>query len=400
MINLRFDFRDLFRSARVAFSFQRLWIQGVGVIVGLIGYGVFTYFSLLVSGKPLSEIWHDFGVLPWVVGLQLHWIGWVIYAAGCLILLFIWLVTATAVSRAAYMHLKGNTFYTWKEAFRFALKKKGGSVISTPLAILVIAVLLGAGGLFIGLLGRIPVVGPIGISLFAVAWFMAALFLIFTLLALAVSLILTPAVLAATDDDAFEGIFQSYSILHAQPWRLIFYEILTVVVAAVGFGLLAFFAKRGWLLMTTLFIRGMGESFADISYAASALLQQWIHPAADWFQSILGQYSGLFSFAHDFETGSVPLIISIASWIFAVFMLLITLFIAAYPLAVFNSGQTLIFLVLKNKKDDENLLERKDQEESFEEEIETLEAEEPEKEEKPSKKKTASPKKPVKKKKE
>ena len=32
MVALRFDVRDLFRAPRIAFSFQRLWIQFLGLL--------------------------------------------------------------------------------------------------------------------------------------------------------------------------------------------------------------------------------------------------------------------------------------------------------------------------------------------------------------------------------
>ena len=50
---------------------------------------------------------------------------------------------------------------------------------------------------------------------------------------------------------------------------------------------------------------------------------------------------------------------NIASNIFAIFLVFIGGFIFSYPLAIFNSGNCIIFLALKKKKDDENLLERK-----------------------------------------
>jgi len=188
---------------------------------GYLGYVVLTYVSLLVAGRNFGVFWSRFGLLPSVVGLHLPWYSWIIFAAGVFFLLFSWLVTSTGVARAVYMNLKGNNFYTWKEAFTFALKKKGGSVVSTPIAIFAIAFFLGLGGVVVGLLGRIPYVGELGISLFSTIWFMASIFLVFVVLALGVSLLLTPAILATTDDDAFEGIFQSFSTLYSQPWRLI-----------------------------------------------------------------------------------------------------------------------------------------------------------------------------------
>ena len=383
MVAMRFDYRDVFKSARLAFSFQRLWIQFVGLFCGYLGYVILTYASLVAAGKDFGVFWSRFGLFPSVVGLPLPWYSWIIFAVGALFLLFAWLVTGTAVARAAYMNLKGNTFYTWKEAFTFALKKKGGSVISTPIAIVAIAFFTGLGGVVVGLLGRIPYLGELGISLFAVIWMMASLFLIFVILALGVSLLLTPAILATTDDDAFEGIFQSFSTLYSQPWRLIFYEALLVIISLLGLGVFAFFAKRAWGLMTTIFIWGMGDKYADLSYAASYLLQNWVYPAVAWSRALLGEYASYFFFTRDFTSIELPVVMSISSWIFAIFLLLFGGFVLSYLFAIFNVGNGLVFLILKKKKDDENLLERKDREE---EEEEKEEEKTEEKEEKPEKK--------------
>ena len=57
MITMRFDYRDLFRSNRLALSFQRLWIQFVGLICGYGAYVVFTYAGLLLAGKHLDALW-------------------------------------------------------------------------------------------------------------------------------------------------------------------------------------------------------------------------------------------------------------------------------------------------------------------------------------------------------
>jgi hypothetical protein len=336
---------------------------------------VLTYISLVIAGNDFGVYWSRFGLFPSVFGLQLPWYSWIIYALGAIFFVFTWLITSTAVARATYMNLKGNLFYTWKEACGFALKKKGGSVISTPIAISVIIFFTGLGGVVIGLLGRIPFIGELGISIFPVIWFMATLFLIFLLLALVVSLLLTPAILATTDDDAFEGIFQSFSTLYSQPWRLILYEVLLGIIALVGLGFFAFFAKKAWGLMTTIFLWGMGDKYADLSYSASYLLQNWVYPAVAWSRAILGEYASCFFFTRDFTALELSGIMTASSWIFAIFLILIGGFIFSYPLAIFNAGQGIIFLILKKKKDDENLLERRDREEE-EEEIEPEQDEE------------------------
>jgi hypothetical protein len=374
MVKLHFDFRDLFRSARLAFSFQRIWIQFIGLAAGYMGYVFFTYLAVLLApGGNLGDLWSKYGLVPYLGSTYLPWTSWILFGIGVGILLFSWLVSATGVARATYMHLKGNHFYTWKEALRFALRKKGGSIAFTPAAIAAIAFFTGLGGVFVALLGDIPYIGEIGLSLFTVVWFAASLFLVFVLLALAVSLIQTPAVLATTDDDAFEGVFQSFSTLSAQPWRLVIYEAMIVALSIIGAGVLFFFAKKAHLLMTTLFLWGMGGDYADLSYKASGLLQQWLFPVAAWSSDKLGGYSSLFMFSRFFEPRDLSLTMTIAAHIQALFMLLIAAFLFSYPLAVFNAGNTLLFLILKKKKDDENLLERKDKEEEVEEEEEDQE---------------------------
>jgi len=369
MVALRFDYRDLFRSPRLAFSFQRLWIQFVGLLIGYAGYAVLAYASFLVSGESLGGIWSRYGFLPCAFGMSLPWYGWILFGLGVAFLTVAWLVTATAVSRAAYMNLKGNTFYTWKESFNFALKKKAGAVIATPVAIIAIVFFTGLGGFVVGLLGRIPYVGELGISLFGVVWYAASFFLVFVGLALAVSLLLTPAILATTDDDAFEGIFQSFSILASQPWRLIVYEVLIEVLSILGFLIFAYFAKKAWGVMTTILIWGMGDKFANLSFASTNLVQGWILPAVDWARYGMGDFSSVLLFEHELAANmDLPFLMTVSSVILSAFVLLIGLFVVAFPFATFNVGNTLLFLILKKKKDDENLLERKDKEEETEEE--------------------------------
>ncbi|MBN1895323.1 hypothetical protein JW906_12550 [bacterium] len=369
MVKLHFDFRDLFRSGRLAFSFQRLWIQFIGFGAGYIGFVFFAYLALLLApGGNLADLWSKYGLIPAVGSTYLPWTSWILFGIGIGILLYAWLISGLGVARATYMHLKGNHFYTWKEALRFALRKKGGSIAFTPVAIACIAFFTGLGGVFVALLGDIPYVGEIGLSLFTVIWFAASLFLVFVLLALAVSLVQTPAVLATTDDDAFEGVFQSFSTLSAQPWRLVIYEAIVVALSVIGAGVLFFFAKQAYALMTTLFLWGMGADYADLSYKASGLLQQWLFPVAAWSSDKLGSYNSLFLFSRFFEPKDLSFTMTLAAYIQALFMLLIGAFIFCYPLAVFNAGNTLLFLILKKKKDDENLLERKDKEEEVEEE--------------------------------
>ena len=150
-----FDYRDVFRAARLGLSPKKMWILLWGLLSGFVFYGFFGYLSHLIAGRSLSDIWVMFGLvpsLPWPGAAIFSWILWVIGALGALI---IYMISATAVARTASEQLKGNEFYEIAEAKKF-LKTSWKSVIGGPLIIFCFALILIIFGIFLGLWGRIP----------------------------------------------------------------------------------------------------------------------------------------------------------------------------------------------------------------------------------------------------
>lgn len=373
MTALHFNAKDLFRSVRLAFSLQRIWIQFVGLLCSYLVYGILTYLAYFLMHDDLAGVWSRYGLLP-VMPSYPPIPSLIVYALGVFIALYGYMITATSVSRAIYMNLKGNTFYTWKEAFAFAIRKKF-SILGTPLFLSVMIVFFFLGGGLIGLLGRIPVIGAIGLSLFTLIWIAAALFMVFIGIALIVSIFLNPAILATTDDDAFEGVFQSFSIAFTQPWRLLMYQIANILISTFGFVTFTLLFKVTWRLLNGIFAWGMGEKFLNIASAASYYVMSWTYPFVICYQNSISFYGDIIFYSHDFVAVALPVSQMIAAIIMAIFLVILGLYVLSYPLAVFNTGHTLTFLVLKKIKDDENLLERKDREEEDEEEEEVKDEE-------------------------
>lgn len=379
MFKMRFDIRDIFRSPRIALGLQRIWIQFLGLLAGYVGYLALTYISLLTSGIGFSLAWKKYSLLPCLMPEAANWYSYVIFALGALWLIACYLISATAVSRATYMHVKGNHFYTWLNATRFAVKK-AASVLLSPLAIVIIIALIVIGGAVVGLLGKIPFVGALGISLFTILWYLSALFIVFLMIILAVATLQAPAIIATTDDDAFEAVFQSFSMVWTQPWRLVIYEALAGILAVVAFFVFAFLSKKAFIVMENIFSATMGDTFINISSHGMYLLNIWLVQSVTWMNSIFGKCSDLIYFSRAFD----PLVLShgyqyVASFIFALWMLIIGGFIFSYGIATFNVGNTLSYIILRKTKDDENLLERKDDEEIDDED----EADNPDEESKP-----------------
>lgn len=382
MNKLHFDFRDLFRSARLAFSLQRLWIQFVGLVVSYAGYFILTLVSFIVSGYRVADVFNQYGLFPCLLipEVNSNIAGKILFGLGCLFFICGLLVTSTAVARASFMVLKGNNFYTWREAFGFALKKSGSTLV-TPLAIALLAFSFILGAWFIGLLGRIPFVGELGVSLLTIVWLAAALFLVFLIIVTAISLIIAPVIIATTDEDAFEAVFQSFSTVWNQPWRFVVYEGLIGAVSIVGFFILAFFVKRAFLVMNSLIAFSMADKFQNLTWQAQYYLQSWTQEIAGWIQAVFGKFAPLIFFSRDFiPLQDLTATVNISAYLYTINMLIAGGFVVSFLLATFNTGNMISYLILRKLKDDENLLERK--EETFEKIEEKPEEEKKEEKEK------------------
>jgi hypothetical protein len=95
---------------------------------------------------------------------------------------------------------------------------------------------------------------------------------------------------------------------------------------------------------------------------------QAVHPGA--LCSLLGNACGICSACC---AGCVSLLTSsgvalsgtelVAAFILAVFLFLLIVSVVSYTMAVLSVGETLMFIIFKKRSDDDNLLERKDEEE-------------------------------------
>jgi len=372
MLKLKFDCRDLFKAPRIALSLQRLWIQLIGMSVGFVVYVLLSYSSLIIAGYELKAAWSQFGLLPclFAIGDKFPWISWLVAGIGILFFFFTYLITNTAAARAMYMTSKGNSFYTWKEAYKFSFRKMW-SIILAPISMPLLIGFMLVGAWVVGLLGKIPAVGEIGVSLFTILWLVSSLLILFFSVVTVVATILLPSILATTDEDAFETIFQSFSIVWGQPLRFLFYQALNVVIAVLAMGVFALFLKEALALMNMLFASFMGGDYANLANNGQALLQSWTLLAENIITALYHNFSHLLYFSREFvmiPAADLSVTVRIASFIFALNLLIVAGSVVSYGISTFTAGNTLAFIIYKYKKDEENLLERTDAEEETEEE--------------------------------
>ncbi|MBN1465022.1 hypothetical protein JXA02_04625 [candidate division KSB1 bacterium] len=385
MRKLKFNWRDVIAAPRLALSLQRMWIQLIGLAAGYIVYVALSYLGLVLAGHDLKLASSQFGLLPCVftMGDRLPWFSWLLTGIGTLFLFLAHLVTSTAVARAVYMTMKGNSFYTWRQAFKFSFRKIF-SIVFTPLALIILVGLVVLGALVIGLLGKIPFVGEIGVSLFTVIWLLGSLLIFFLTLVTAVAILLVPSILATTDEDAFEAIFQAFSIAWSQPWRFLFYQGVVVLLSFFALGVLAFFIKESVMIMNALLSAFMGADYANLANNGQALLQSWTLPMQNTIESIYREFADLVFFRRQFVSipaADLSASVILSAYFYAASLLFIGGWVISYGISTFTAGTTLSFLVLKYRKDEENLLERQDLEEESEESDDADTVTEPEGEE-------------------
>jgi len=368
-MKMYFDFRDVFKALRIAFSFQRIWTNSVGIAFAYVVYLIFAYISFLLDGTPFSAILSGYGLFPTIFGESLSLIPTILYWIGVILAGLLVLVTNTAVSRLAYMQLRNEFFYTWRQAFRFAFKKFL-SIVGAYFTFIFMIAFFVIGALVMGLIGRIPAIGEWLNALLTIPYIFAGLLLAFIALVSVISIILIPAVLATMDEDALGGVFHSFSVVYNQPWRLGVYSALAGILEIVGFAMYAVFIKVGYTVFAALFTIGMGEKFFRISETSLAWLQKILGPVNELMRSAWGSGVQYIYFSHPHTSLALSGTEQIAAVIMTIFLFLVGLSVLGYAEATGNTGMTLTYLAIYKRQEDENLLEREDEELKEEEEEE------------------------------
>jgi hypothetical protein len=237
-----------------------------------------------------------------------------------------------------------------------------------PVSILMIIAFFVILAIIAAWLAKWPVLDIIFLGIPYLLYFVVATFVVYTAVVFVVSLVLAPAIVGTAEEDTMETVFQSYSTLWAQPWRLVLYEGivggLTVVATFIygwalilGYRFFNFVFSASWL---------MDGKMSRIIEQASSYLFGINSPLTPWISQFFNVYTPA-------SLGIVKPLYLGTTEIITVVLITIALFIiagtvVAYALSNLSVGQALIYIILRKKKDDEDLIERKDEDELKEEE--------------------------------
>jgi hypothetical protein len=367
---LHMNFKDIFRALRLGFSAKKIWMTCIGLLFGLAGYSIITYLAHLVAGHELLTIWDTYRLLPFPEPefLPFPWYAWVVYALGAAFFLMAMLITGTAVTRVAYEQLRGDEFYESKEAFRFALKH-AGSVLLSPVLIIGFMVMIGVAGVVVGLIGSISNFGPAFTGLMAFPAFIASLFLAYLCVVLLFTLLVAPAVTGTTRSDVFDTLFESFSCVNEQPWRLVWYTAMVGGLAKIASFLLGMFASFAGRLGCAILRIPMGDGITDLTSNAAFYFKVTL---PDWWPTALQRLFRYEAAAYGLPQMYRPGDYLPAGWgndagavLLALTFYVVALIIVGYGMSVWFTGNAISYTILVSKKDDKNILEIPDDEEEL-----------------------------------
>ncbi len=351
MFKLHFDIRDIFRVVRLGWSGKKIWVGLCGSLIAYAGYSILAIVDQLLAGATLPQVWHRYGLFPGPSPVPATLAG---TAIDVIAMLYGWVViflTVCMICKITYQQLKGDDFYSSGDAWGF-IRKNWGGVVWGPAATLALLIFFVVAGIVIGwLAGMIPWAGEVAFGVFFIPIFFAALVAIFISIAFVVSITMSPAVVGTVGEDALEVAIQSFSLAWSQPWRLVLYMLWMKISVFIGSVLLGTFMASALGLVSWACGLFMKEKLANLVYVAGRFVPfdftrcEWLSMDITAFLPPAGTPSGSEL---------------LAGGILAVMLILLTVIFGSYVMSAYASGISLIYVILRKRKDDENLLEWED----------------------------------------
>jgi hypothetical protein len=355
MGSLHFDIRDLFLAIRLGWSGKKVWTGLCGLFVAYLFYSALVTAGYLMSGMSSGEVWAAYGLFPGAAPARVGGLAAILHLIAMIGAGVIFFITSSAMCKVTYQQLRGDEFYTSGEAFSF-VKKHWGGIIFGPIACLALFVLFVVSGIVIGwIAGVIPVAGELAFAIGFIPIFFAALLAIFMVFVIAAALIMSPAIVGTVGEDALEVVIQSFSICWSQPWRTALYLAWLITSVWIGTALLS-----GLMTLALSLIGWASGMFMGAKLAGMLAVAQGYLPPIDISDPIRRVFPELRTVWTHLPEASASGSVIWAGRILAVMLIVITGVLLSYAQATFASGTSLIYVILRQKKDDENMLEWED----------------------------------------
>ena len=262
-IKLNFGITDIFLSPRLALSGKKVWSLTIGNLIGYLSYVTFSFLAYEISYQDISKSVTDLGLFPILLHKDLSILSWFVYVTGIILWIVSYLFWSTISSRITLSQLRGNNSFPIISGIKFSLQN-WKSIILSPLTILLLITLLFIIGISLSISTTIPILGPISFSVMIPIYFLGALFVLYSLFCFLSSILYTPSIVSCYEEDVIGTVFQSYSITWSQPWRIIFYNIISLILMALGLEIMLWFFINAFNMVLFTFSYFMDETIMNV----------------------------------------------------------------------------------------------------------------------------------------
>lgn len=275
MRKLKQNWLDIFDGFRVAFDARKIILGTLGIyatVLIILGMLVVAdnwwpgskLLALDLIQRPLmgsQNLYQTMWARVTTEGIGLRATGFI--AVGGILLLFFWSFFGGAIARIAAVDFARGERLRMGDGTAFAAQKFGSFFWAPIVPFIFVAFFLLCNAL-LGLIGRIPAVGPVLMGLgYFLACFSAFLAILLTIGATFGSMFMWPTI-AMEGTDAFDAISRAFNYLFARPWKTLWCVLVSWVYGAVCFLFVAAVAAALlWLSQLTVGW-GMGKTFAEI----------------------------------------------------------------------------------------------------------------------------------------
>ena len=353
-VEMTFNVKDIPACTRYGFSARKIWLFLKTLVLSWFIWDFFVYLGFFAAGCDLGVRWSHSRLLP--LPESIFWsdpVPVILLVIGSALIVYVLMRGALMVSRMTFQQIRGDDFYSVSDAAAFG-RDHALPLISIPIMLILTLLVIFGTGVLTGFVSRIPAVGPVVASLLLIPLWAVMLLGVLTAIALILSLELLPAVVACTGGDSFESIFEVFSTLTSQSWRLFLYFLLSILIIALGGAAFLILSSAAINFLSLSVSTGAGSTGLSAALASGP---QLLAPEA------LPFFSGLITLG---QHGDIQAWSGIAGTLAGISGTVIFLVILSYLLSSYSSAWTIIYIVLRYRKDGEDLMDRADSEEQRE----------------------------------
>jgi len=369
MRELKQNWQDVFSAFRVAFDPKKMLLGFVGVFLSLLWIwvvlqGMSAWYpkgpdiflrGMLFWTDLSGEGGHALATLSDSVCSHLAAMGFrqvlLMLVAG-LPALLIWSFFGGAILRSAAIEFCKDDRIDVGEATAFS-RKKLWSFFWAPLVPVIGIVVLWLCIYIGGLVGRIPVIGPLAVGIFFFLALLAGFLIVLMLIGGLFGFPLMGPTIAVEGTDAFDAVSRSFSYVYGRPWRYVWYTLVGLAYGLVCVGFVVVFTLALLKVVFAAGGAGMGKSFDHIAH----MLRYFETPGSD---------------------ASAGLWVSICGWLILLAAVVVWGMVVGFAVSLCHTLATIKYCLLRKDVDGTEVSEvyLEEEEEEFPEEAPTGESQE------------------------